>query len=263
VCGTVNDLAVMGARPLALSLSLVIEEGLPTALLERIMDSLAAAADQAGVHIATGDTKVIERAHGDGLIITTAGIGQLHPDWRCTTREIVAGDCVIVTGHIAEHGLAVMSAREGLAFQTTLQSDAAPLNGLVDCILGADAGVKFMRDPTRSGIAGVLADLAEATDLSIEVNESSIPITPVTRHTAEMLGIDPLEVANEGKIVLVAPSDQAEAALEACRRHELGRHAAVIGRFVASKPALVELITPVGGRRLVQRPHGEQLPRIC
>lgn len=263
VCGTVNDLAVMGARPAALSLALVIEEGLPLRVFDRLMGSIADAAAEAGVVIATGDTKVVERRRGDGLTITTSGIGEVRADAHLGTARIAEGDALLVTGLIAEHGLAVMSAREGLAFETQLRSDVAPLGGLVEQMFASGADLKFLRDPTRGGLAGVLADLAEETGLSVEVNESAIPLSRVARHTAELLGLDPLTVANEGKIVAVVPGEDAQRLLLACRAHPLGGHAAIIGRFVQAGSPLVELVTTSGGSRLVQRPYGEELPRIC
>ena len=264
VCGTVNDLAVMGAVPKALSLALIIEEGLAVAALDRIVESIAAAAAEAGVVVATGDTKVVERRGGDGMTVTTAGIGELADGVELGTAGIRPGDAILINGRIAEHGLAVMSARKGLSFQTKLRSDVAPLAGLVAAMLGAGGEVKFLRDPTRGGLAGVLADLAEATGLGIEVDEDAVPLSPVARHTAELLGLDPLTVANEGKVVaVVAPAD-AEKALAACRAHPLGAEAAIIGRLGdRSDWPLVELLTRAGGRRIVQRPYGEELPRIC
>jgi hydrogenase expression/formation protein HypE len=263
VCGTVNDLAVMGAVPQALSLALVLEEGLPFRMLDQVVDSIAAAAREAGVVVATGDTKVIERHRGDGMIITTAGIGVMREGMELSPRRIEPGDRVIVTGRIADHGLAVMSAREGLAFETELLSDVAPLGGLVEAICRAGADLKFMRDPTRGGLAGVVADLADDTGLSIELDEAAIPLSRAARHTAELLGLDPLSIANEGKVVAVAPAAGADRLVDACRGHPLGREAAVIGRFTDAKPPLVELLTRSGGRRIVQRPYGEELPRIC
>ncbi len=264
VCGTVNDLSVCGARPHALSLALVLEEGLPLDLLDRVIDSISAAAKEAGVVVATGDTKVVERKGGDGLTITTAGVGVLREGVKLGMERVQAGDVVIVTGRIAEHGLAVLSAREGLAFSTTIASDVAPLNSLIEQMLHAGGeAVKFLRDPTRGGLAGVLADLAETTRLSIEINETAVPISTAALHTAEMLGLDPLSIANEGKCVAVVAEDAAETVLQACRKHPLGKHAAVIGRVVESQVPLVELITRIGGRRIVQRPYGEDLPRIC
>jgi len=263
VCGTVNDLAVMGAEPQALSLALIIEEGLPIATLERVVRSVAESARRAGVVIATGDTKVIERRGGDGIMITTAGVGRLREGVTLAMDRIAPGDVILITGRIAEHGLAVMSAREGLAFTTELVSDVAPLGGLIGAILAAAGDTKFLRDPTRAGLAGVLADIAEQTGRSVEIDEAAIPISQIAMHTAEMLGLDPLTVANEGKCVVVTPPEQADAAIQACRDHELGTHAAVIGRVTASEPALVELLTRAGGRRVIQRPYGEELPRIC
>ncbi len=263
LCGTINDLAVMGATPIALSLAIVVEEGLSFTLFDRILDSVAETAAEANVVVATGDTKVIERQNGDGLIITTAGIGEIRDDANLGQSRIDEGDVVIVTGRIAEHGLAVLSVREGLSFQTQIVSDVAPLGGLVASIFDSGADVKFMRDPTRGGLAGVLADACEASNLSIEVEESSIPLSPSARHTAEVFGLDPLTVANEGKIVVVCPVDDADRVLQACRTHRLGHHAALIGQFKKEEPSLVELITEAGGRRIVQRPYGEELPRIC
>jgi hydrogenase expression/formation protein HypE len=264
VCGTVNDLAVMGAVPKALSLALVIEEGLPLAVLDRVVASIAAAAGEADVVIATGDTKVVERGRGDGMTITTAGVGELREGVSLGPESVRPGDAVLISGRIAEHGLAVMSAREGLAFQTELLSDVAPLGGLVQRLLEAPAAVRFLRDPTRSGLAGVLADLAEETRLNVEIEERDVPLSPAAIHAAELLGLDPLTVANEGKVVAVVAPDAADRALAACREHPLGRHAAIVGRV--GEPAdvpLVELITRAGGRRIVQRPYGEELPRIC
>jgi hydrogenase expression/formation protein HypE len=177
--------------------------------------------------------------------------------------RVTAGDVIIINGNIADHGLAVMARREGLAFDTQLASDVAPLNGLIADILATGADVKFMRDPTRSGPAGLLADLAAATQLSIEIDEAAIPISAATRHAAELLGIDPLTVANEGKCVMVVAPADAERVLAACHAHPLGRAAMLIGRVVDTQPALVELVTHMGGRRIIQRPYGEELPRIC
>ena len=179
------------------------------------------------------------------------------------TDTIEANDVIIVSGTIADHGLAVMSAREGLTFDTDLLTDAAPLNGLVKAVMDSGATIKFMRDPTRSGVAGVAADLTEDTGLSIELHEKLIPITRTARHTADTLGLDPLLVANEGKIIIVCSRDDAEAVIEACKSHKYGRDAAVIGTFCDRSPALVELVSRIGGRRIVQRPYGEDLPRIC
>lgn len=263
VCGTVNDLAMMGAQPIAMSLGLILEEGLSLAVLDRVVASIASAAKEAGATIVTGDTKVIERRGREGLLINTAGIGRQADGVRLGAERIVPGDAVILSGRIAEHGLAVMSRREGLAFASTLVSDVAPLNGLVAAILGTGADVKFLRDPTRGGVAGVLADISRETSWSVEVEEARIPISQTARHAAEMLGLDPLTVANEGKLLAVVAADDADKVVAVCKAHPYGADAACVGRIVATRPPLVELLTEAGGRRVVQKPYGEELPRIC
>ena len=263
VCGTVNDVAVMGAEVMGLSLALILEEGLPLATLDKVLVSIAAAAREAGVPIVTGDTKVVERHRGDGLMITTAGIGRRFDGVELSPGRIRPGDKILVSGGLAEHGLAVMSAREGLGFDTSIKSDAAPLNGLVKQVLQAGSGLKFLRDPTRGGLAGLLADLSEECGLSVELDEEALPLTPAVRAASEMLGLDPLSIANEGRLVLVASPDAAERVLQLCHQHPLGRRAAIVGTFLEATPPLVELITRAGGRRIVLRPYGEDLPRIC
>jgi hydrogenase expression/formation protein HypE len=263
VCGTVNDLAVMGARPVALSLALVIEEGLFFEQLDRIVASIESAAREAGVPIATGDTKVVERGRGDGLTITTAGVGELPEGIELEPGRIEAGDGILVSGRIAEHGLSVMAAREELNIDTKIRSDAAPLTDLIATLLDAGGDVKFVRDPTRGGVAGVLADLVEDTGLGLQVEEERLPLSAVCRHTCELLGLDPLTVANEGKIVAVVDEKDIEKALEALRGHPLGKDAKCVGRMLAEDLPLAELVTAIGGRRIVQRPYGEELPRIC
>jgi hydrogenase expression/formation protein HypE len=267
VCGTVNDLAVMGAAPVALSLAMVLEEGLPFETLGRIIASIAQAASEAGVVVATGDTKVVERRNSatsaPGMTITTAGVGRLDRTLDLSPGRVEPGDAVLINGPVAEHGLAVMSAREDLSFQTEIRSDAAPLAGLIAATLDSGADVKFLRDPTRGGLAGLLADLSEDTSLSVEITETALPLTPPCRSAADMLGLDPLTVANEGKVVAVVASGDAQAALQAMRNHPLGTKAAIIGQVTPSDPPLVELVTRVGGRRIVSRPYGEDLPRIC
>ena len=271
VCGTVNDLAVMGAEPAALTLGLILEEGLPLELLDRIMASIAMAAREAGVSVVSGDTKVIERrgawaphnTESDGLFINTAGVGRLRPDVHVDPARVQSGDVVLINGTIADHGLAIMSARNGIEFDSDLRSDAAPLNRMLGRLFDSGAEVKFLRDATRGGLAGVLADISEARGLSIEIDERRIPLAPTARHAAEMLGLDPLSTANEGKVVCVVAADDAEGALNALRSDPLGVHAASIGLITDQRPALVEMITRAGGRRIVQRPYGEELPRIC
>ena len=269
VAGTVNDLAVMGATPVALSLGLIIEEGLPVEVLDRIVASIAATAREADVEIVTGDTKVIEHCGSEparpraGLFINTAGVGKLLPNVHLDLDRVAAGDAVLFSGNIADHGLTIMSVRHGIEFESDLRSDAAPLNGMIQALLTTSAEVKFIRDATRGGLAGVLADISEHCRLSIEIDEDSIPISPTARQAAEMLGLDPLTVANEGKVVCVVAHDHVAKALDAMRSHPAGRQAAVIGRITDTQPPLVELDTCAGGRRIVQRPYGEELPRIC
>jgi hydrogenase expression/formation protein HypE len=269
VAGTVNDLAVMGAEPIGLSLSLIIEEGLPFEVLDRVVASIAATAREAQVEVVTGDTKVIERrpttdaAVHDGLFINTSGVGQLRSGLQLDAHRLTPGDAVLINGTLADHGLAIMSLRNGIEFETALRSDAAPLNHLVAAVFETGADIKFLRDATRGGVAGVLADMSETSGLSIEIEEERLPISATARHAAEMLGLDPLTVANEGKVVCVMAEGDAERVLNTMRQHALGRNAARIGRVTDAQPALVELVTRAGGRRILQRPYGEELPRIC
>lgn len=264
VCGTVNDLAVMGGMPiLGLSLGLIVEEGFAISRLDRILDSIAAAAREASVEVVTGDTKVVERGRGDGLLINTAGVAVVDERVALGFERIAAGDAILVNGTIGDHGLAVMSVRSGLSFETEIRSDAAPLNGLIAEIINAGIDVRFMRDATRGGVAGVLADLCDRTGLGIEIVERRLPRNPTVRAAAEMLGFDLLTVANEGKIIIVVPEEQAEPCLKVMRRNVHGKRSARIGRVQTTEPPLVELITETGGRTIVQRPYGEELPRIC
>jgi hydrogenase expression/formation protein HypE len=263
VSGTINDLSVMGATPIALSLGLILEEGLPLVVLDRVVASLAATARAAGVEIVTGDTKVIERRTGDGLFINTAGVGRVRRGLKLDLARVQSGDAILINGTVADHGLTIMSVRSDIRFDSELRSDAAPLNGLIGVLLDSGAEVKFLRDATRGGVAGVLADICEGSGLSVEIEEKDIPILPTARHAAELLGLDPITVANEGKCICVVAGPDATKAVEALRSHPLGRRAAVIGRVTDSEPPLVELHTRVGGYRVVQRPYGEELPRIC
>ncbi len=262
VCGTVNDLAMQGADPVALTQTLVIEEGLPLATLERVLDAVAAAAAEVGVPVVAGDTKVIERSRGENMVLSTTGLGVLPDGVELKLERVRPGDRILLSGTIAEHGLAVLSVREGLSFASELRSDVAPLHGLATALRDLGPDLRFLRDPTRGGLAGVLADLA-AGGHGIEVEEAAIPLRPTARHAAEMLGLDPLGVANEGKLVAVIAPAAADAALAACRAHPRGTDAAVIGSVIEADPPLVELITAIGGRRILRRPHGEELPRIC
>jgi len=263
VCGTVNDLAVMGADPQVLSLSLILDEGLPITTLRTVMESIARSAEAAGVQIVTGDTKVIDRSGKPGMTITTAGIGVLRENCRWSMAAIQPGDVILINGFLGDHGLAIMGLRENLQFSSSLKSDVAPLNGLLNSLIDASIDVRFTRDCTRAGLAGVLADISESSQLSLTIDEAALPISRTARHTAEMLGLDPLNVANEGKIVVVVNPQDAESALEILRSHRLGKEAAIIGKVSEDQPALAELSTKAGGRRIIQKPFGEDLPRIC
>ncbi len=263
VSGTVNDLAVCGAEPLGLALSIILAEGLERKVLERVLDSIAATAREAGVQVITGDTKVVGRGHADGMYLTTAGIGCVPGSRNLHPRQVVPGDVLIINGSIGEHGLAVMLERDMPEVKSVLCSDAAPLNGMIGDVLRQAPGIKFMRDPTRGGLAGAAADLAAQCGRHVVLQESDIPIRPEARHAADMLGLDPLDVANEGKVLLVVRPEEAEIALAALRSHTQGRDACVIGHVDAAADGICELHTTIGGRRIVQKPYGEQLPRIC
>jgi hydrogenase expression/formation protein HypE len=263
VNGTVNDLAMSGAAPLFLSAAFILEEGLAITELAAVVARMAAAAERAGVTIVTGDTKVVERGRGDGLTITTAGIGVVPAGVDLGPTRVRPGDAVIVSGTLADHGMAIMSVREGLEFEAAIASDTAPLHGLVAAVLAACPGVRLLRDPTRGGVAASLNEIAAAASLGIEIDEAAVPVSPVVASACEILGLDPLEVANEGKLLTVVPADSAAAVLAAMRAHEHGRHAALLGRIVPDHPGIVALRTAIGGSRIVPLPIGEQLPRIC
>jgi hydrogenase expression/formation protein HypE len=265
VCGTVNDLAVSGARPLVMSLSFIIEEGFAMDDLQTILSSIAQAADKAGVSIVTGDTKVVERGAADGLFINTAGIGLPLRKARLGFERIAAGDRILINGTLGDHGMTVLSKRGDIPFDGNLQSDCACLNGLIEQLIEAcGPDVKFMRDPTRGGLAAVLNEIAAGASVSIEIEEAALPIQPAVRSAAEMLGLDILHIANEGKVLAVVSESAAPRALEVFRNHPLGRQAAWIGRIAeAGGTPLVELCTRIGGRRIVPMPYGRDLPRIC
>lgn len=264
VHGTVNDVAMCGASPVALTCGFVLEEGLPMDELWRIVLSMRAAAAAAGVAIVTGDTKVVDRGRGDGVYINTTGIGLLREGVEVAPRRAAAGDRVLLNGPIAEHGIAIMSVREGLAFGTTLESDSAALHGLVAGVLdAAGRDVHVLRDPTRGGVSSALNEIARAARVGVRLEETAIPIAEQVRGACELLGLDPLYVANEGKVLaLVAPAS-AGAALAAMRAHPLGRDAVDIGEVVADHPGRVYLRSRIGGLRVVDMLSGEQLPRIC
>lgn len=263
VYGTVNDLAMVGARPLWLTAGFILEEGLELEVLARVVRSMAGAARTAGVLVVAGDTKVVERGHGDGLYINTTGVGVVPAGVEIGPERGRPGDAVLLSGTIGDHGIAVLSQREGLGFETALRSDSAPLHGLVETLLRAAPHTHTLRDPTRGGLAAVLNELAAASGVGIEVDEAAIPVRPAVRAACEMLGFDPLDVANEGKLVAFVPEEEAEPALEALRSHPLGGDAARIGFLTDEHPGLVLARTPIGGRRVVDMPPGELLPRIC
>lgn len=263
VCGTVNDLAVAGARPLSLTASFIIEEGIERELLERIVASMAATAREAGVPIVAGDTKVVERGGADGLFITTSGIGTLFALQPLAPSRIEPGDAILINGPIADHGMAIMAAREGLSLDTQIRSDCAPLAGLAETLAAAVPDIRFMRDATRGGLAAVLSEAAEGQRFGIAIDEARIPLREGTAAACELLGIDPLHVANEGKLVAVVPGNQATIALAAMRSHPLGRESTLIGRATTADAGRVVLATAVGTKRLVAMPSGELLPRIC
>ncbi len=264
VCGTINDLAVSGARPLALTLALIIEEGLELSILERVLQSIGNTARQNGVSIVTGDTKTVERGSADSLFINTAGIGVRLPNADVGMSRITAGDKILLSGTIGDHGMTILSQRKGIAFESQLQSDCAALADLTCTLFENVRGIKFMRDPTRGGLAATLNEIVEGSRLGIEIVEADIPVKPSVRAAADMLGFDVLGIANEGKFVAVVSPDAAEECLRLCRGHALGKDAALIGEVVAPQGLpLVELRTRIGGRRMVQMPYGRELPRIC
>jgi hydrogenase expression/formation protein HypE len=264
VNGTINDLAMSGARPLALSAGFIIEEGMAVADLERVTGSMGAAAEAAGVPIGTGDTKVVERGKADGVYVNTSGVGVIEHDHQLSPGSIEPGDRVLVSGPIGDHGMAVMVARGELELELELESDTAPLHEPVAALLEAAAGgLRCMRDPTRGGLATVLAELALSAEVGINIDESALPVRPQVAGACEILGIDPINVANEGKLVAVVSAETADASLEALRAHPLGREAAVIAVVVAEPPGLVVLETAFGGSRVVDMLAGDPLPRIC
>jgi hydrogenase expression/formation protein HypE len=264
VCGTVNDLASAGAKPIALSAAFILEEGLGFEDLERIVASMKQASEEAEVQIVTGDTKVVARGSADRVFITTSGIGSI-PDGMepPAPNRASPGDAVILSGTIADHGMAVMAQREGIRFASEITSDCAPLYGLVACVLEASPNVHCLRDPTRGGLAATLNELAAQSAVCIEVGESEIPVNEDVRVACELLGIDPLHVANEGKMVAIVPAREAEAVLAAMRNHPYGSRAQIIGEVRESPAGRVHLRTAMGSLRILDTPSGDILPRIC
>jgi hydrogenase expression/formation protein HypE len=264
VHGTVNDVCMSGAQPLYLSAGFILEEGLALADLERIVISMAAAAKLAGTPIITGDTKVVERGKGDGVFITTTGVGIVPEGVHISSDRAKAGDAILLSGSIGDHGVAIMASRENLQFQTTLLSDSAALNSLVaDMVKTAPAGINCLRDPTRGGLATALNELAQQSGVGMLIDEQHIPVKSEVKAACEILGLDPLYVANEGKLVCICTPQAAESLLTVMRQHPLGHDAAIIGSVIADEHGFVQMTTSFGGRRIVDWPVGEQLPRIC
>jgi hydrogenase expression/formation protein HypE len=262
VCGTVNDLAMVGAQPVALTCGFVVEEGVAFEILQRVVTSLKAAAQEAGVFIAAGDTKVVQKGSADQLFINTSGVGRLTDGINISGANAREGDVVIVSGTIGDHGIAVLSAREDLGFETKLESDVAPLNQLVQAMIGAGE-IHVLRDPTRGGLATSLVEISEQSNVTVELNEQAFPVKPAVRAACEMLGFDPLYVANEGKLVAFVKESDANKVLELMKKTKYGQEAAMVGKVIGSGKPQVRLKTAIGGTRLVDMLPGEMLPRIC
>lgn len=263
VHGTINDVAMAGAKPLTLSAGFILEEGFPLADLDRIVASMATAARKVDVPVVTGDTKVVERGKGDGVFITTTGIGVVPEGIEISGDRARAGDAILINGSIGDHGVAVLSKRENLEFETAIVSDSAALHGLVADLVAAAPDLHCLRDPTRGGLATTLNELAGQSAVGMQIFEETIPIKPEVVGACELLGLDPLYVANEGKLIAICPQDRAEAAFAAMRAHPLGRDAAVIGAVTDGEPGFVRMQTRLGGSRVVDWLAGEPLPRIC
>lgn len=263
VNGTVNDLAMSGATPLYLSAGFIIEEGLPMETLGRIATCMGAAARAAGVQIVTGDTKVVDRGHGDGVFINTAGIGRISEGISIAPHQARPGDIVIISGTLGDHGMAVMSVREGLEFGTEIRSDTAALNGLVAAMLAASAEIHVLRDPTRGGVASSLNEIAARSQVGILIDERKLPVNTEVQSACEILGMDPIYVANEGKLLAIVAKGAAEQVLAAMQAHPLGQRAAIIGQVTDQHVGLLVARTGIGGTRVIPMQIGEQLPRIC
>lgn len=263
VHGTVNDLAMMGARPLYLTAGFILEEGFPRADLDRIVQSMAQAANAAGVQVISGDTKVVERGKGDGVFITTTGIGVVPESLDLSVVNVAAGQSVLLSGTMGDHGVAVLSKRENLEFETAICSDSAALHGLVADMVAAVPDIAMLRDPTRGGLSATLNEIVTAAGVGITLDEAQIPVSPDVAAACELLGLDPLNTANEGKLIAICPSAKADALLAIMRAHPLGQNAAIIGKVTDDPSHLVQMKTAFGGTRIVDWLAGEQLPRIC
>jgi hydrogenase expression/formation protein HypE len=263
VNGTVNDLAMSGARPLYLAAAFILEEGLATEDLRRIVQSMSAAAGEAGVQLVTGDTKVVNRGKGDKIFVSTTGIGLIEKPVNISAEGARPGDKIILSGYIGDHGMAILSQRENLEFEGVIESDCAALHGLVAEMLEVTSDIRCLRDPTRGGVATVLNEIAAHSKVGIRLHETEIPVRDTVRGACEILGLDPLYVANEGKLVAIVPAETGDAVVERMRRHPLGSEARIIGEVVAEHPAMVLMKTEIGGTRVLDTLFGEQLPRIC
>ena len=263
VNGTINDLAMVGARPLYLSAGFIIEEGFSIDALVCLVRAMAEAARKAGIQIVTGDTKVVDRGHGDGCYINTSGVGEIDEGVMLSPAQVRPGDAILLSGTIADHGMAIMSVREGLQFDSIIVSDSAPLHTLVQAMLSAHPGIRVLRDPTRGGIASSLNELARSAKLGMRIWERSIPINATTQSACELLGMDPLFVANEGKLVVIVAPEATQSLLSVLRQHPLGEQASIIGHVTEEHPGIVVAQTEIGGLRVIVPMIGEQLPRIC
>jgi hydrogenase expression/formation protein HypE len=263
VHGTVNDLAMGGAAPLYMAAAFILEEGFAIADLKRIALSMGRAAEAAGIEIVTGDTKVVEKGKGDGVFINTTGIGRVYGGVHLSGANARAGDAVLLSGYIGDHGITILSERQDIGFEAPVTSDSAALNTLVRDMLAVEPGIRCMRDPTRGGLSSALNEIAGLSKVGVELQEPAIPVREVVRGACELLGFDPLYVANEGKLVAIVPPDAAEGVLAAMRRHPLGQESALIGRVTEAHPGMVTMKTTFGTTRIVDMLPGDQLPRIC
>lgn len=263
VCGTVNDLAVSGAKPCYLSCAFIIEEGFEMDKLQQIVKSMAEEAEKASVKIIAGDTKVVEKGSADGIFINTSGVGVIYENVNISASNARVGDVVIINGTVGDHGVTIMCERNGLGFEGNISSDCACLSGLVDSMLKVCSDIHVIRDATRGGIAAVLNEIAQSSNVSVMIKENSVPVKPETSGVCELLGLDPLYIANEGKLCAFVPKEHASDVLEAMKKHPLGTEAAIIGTVVEDENNRVYIETITGGRRILDMPSGQQLPRIC
>jgi len=263
VNGTVNDLSMCGAKPLFLSCGFIIEEGFPMTDLWKVVLSMKSAAEKAGVQIVTGDTKVVDKGKGDKIFINTSGIGVIHEGVSISPLNCKPGDAILLNGNIADHGIAIMSARENLSFETTIQSDCAPLNALVESMVSVSKNIHVLRDPTRGGIASALNEIAQKANVGILIEEEKIPIREEVKGACELLGLDPLYIANEGKLLAIVKANDAEKILNEMRKHPLGKESSLIGYVTEENKQSVIMKTSIGSKRIVDMLSGEQLPRIC